>query len=459
MKIHEFVRRSEMPVTSSVLFDWHARPGALQRLLPPWEPVRIVRAADDLEKGRSTVLKVPVGPLRLRWVARFDEFREGESFRDVQDAGPFALWEHTHRVESIASDRSVLEDRIRYALPFGAVGDRLAAGLVRRRLERMFDFRHERMRLDLQTHERFESSGPQRILISGASGLVGSELVPFLSTGGDRIVPLSRSGHFSDTVRWSPADGRIETEKLPGFDAVVHLAGENIFGRWTAAKKHAIRSSRVDGTRLLCESLAALPRQDRPQVFVAASAIGFYGDGGDDVITEQDPDGIGFLADVCREWEAACEPARQAGIRVVNMRFGAVLTPRGGLLGTLLPLFKAGLGGRVGNGRQWMSWIAVDDLVDLVKTAMCDENLTGPVNATAPHPVTNAEFTQTLARVVRRPALLPVPAFGAKIALGAAADELALSSARVVPARMQQQAHHFRYPALEPALRFLLGRD
>lgn len=455
MNVHEFVCRSEMPVPSSVLFAWHAAPGALGRLLPPWEDVQVRRSSGGIENGGRVELSVPVGPLRIRWVAEHDEFHDGQSFRDVQSSGPFLLWEHTHRCAPAPESRSVLEDCIRYALPLGVVGDRLGETFVRRRLGRLFAFRHERTRFDLLAHERAKDSRLMKILVSGARGLVGSELSAFLTAGGHDVVALTRRDD-PQAVHWSPAEGTIETDKLEGFDAVIHLAGENILGRWNARKKQAIRDSRLQGTRLLCDALAAASK--KPDVVVSMSATGYYGSRGDEVLTESSEKGTGFLADVCQEWEEACEPARQAGIRVVNIRSGPVLSPKGGMLGTLLPLFKSGMGGPVGNGRQWIGWIAIDDLVDVLHAAMTEESLAGPVNATAPNPVTNAEFARTLARVLKRPDLIPVPSFAVRIALGQAADETALASQRVVPERLQHAGHHFRYPTLEEALRFLLGR-
>ena len=295
----------------------------------------------------------------------------------------------------------------------------------------------------------------KRILLSGATGLVGSELSASLTIGGHGVVALTRRDD-PRSVRWSPVEGSIEADKLAGFDAVVHLAGENIFGRWSSRKKRAIYDSRVEGTRLLCETLARLPT--KPGVLACASATGYYGSRGDEVLTEVSAKGTGFLADVCHAWEQVCEPARQAGIRVVNIRSGPVLSPKGGMLGTLLPLFKAGLGGVLGSGRQWIAWIAIDDLVDIYNTALMDESLAGPINATAPNPVTNQEFTKTLGRVLKRPTICRVPEFAARLVLGEGADEMALTSNRVLPERLTKAGHGFRHPTLEEALRFLLDK-
>jgi uncharacterized protein (TIGR01777 family) len=250
----------------------------------------------------------------------------------------------------------------------------------------------------------------------------------------------------------------VDPAGLEGFDAVLHLAGENVgSGRWTAARKAAIRDSRVDGTRLLCEALAVLARP--PKTLVCASAIGIYGDRGEDALTEASPPGAGFLPGVCREWEAASGPASRKGIRVVALRIGMVLSPKGGALSRMLPLFRAGLGGVIGGGRQYVSWVALDDLPGIVLHALQCGDLSGPVNAVAPRPVTNREFTETLGRVLSRPTPLPVPAFALRLAVGGEmADALLLASARVVPKRLLDTGYSFRSPQLEPALRRLLGR-
>jgi len=260
-----------------------------------------------------------------------------------------------------------------------------------------------------------------------------------------------------DEAAWDPVRGLAEPSRLDGTDAVVHLAGANIAaGRWTPTRKAEIRQSRVEGTRSLCDALARLAHP--PRVLVSASAVGYYGDRGAETLTEDSPGGTGFLADVCRAWEAATDPASQAGIRVVNLRFGMILTPAGGALAKMLLPFKLGAGGRIGGGEQFMSWIALDDAIGAIHHALGQESVRGPVNAVAPAPVSNTDFTCTLARVLRRPALFPLPAFAARLLFGEMADALLLGGARVVPARLQAAGYGFRFPELEGALRHLLGQ-
>jgi hypothetical protein len=296
-----------------------------------------------------------------------------------------------------------------------------------------------------------------QIAVSGSSGLIGSALLPILTTGGHRVTRLVRKGAAGDDVAWDVARGVQDPSRLEGVEAVVHLAGENIAaGRWSASRKEEIRRSRVEGTRRLCESLARLSR--RPKVLVSASAIGFYGDRGDEILREDSAPGSDFLAQVCRDWEAAGEPATRAGMRVVHLRFGMILSPAGGALKKMLLPFKMGAGGRIGSGAQFMSWIAIDDAIGAIHHAIVTEALQGPVNVVAPTPVSNAEFTRTLARVLSRPAIAPMPAFAARLAFGELADALLLTSQRVMPTRLQATDYRFRHPELEGALRHLLGR-
>jgi uncharacterized protein (TIGR01777 family) len=302
-----------------------------------------------------------------------------------------------------------------------------------------------------------------KIIVTGASGLVGSALVPALMAAGHQVTALVRrvSKHKPQAgvteVDWNPAAGQLDAARLVGHDAAVHLAGEPIAaGRWTDAKKQRIRASRVESTRLLADTLARL--QTRPRALVCASAIGYYGTRGAEVLTEESAPGNDFLAEVCRAWEGAAAPARAAGIRTVHLRFGIVLSKAGGALAQMLTPFQLGIGGPIGNGRHYMSWLALDDAVGMIEHALTDENLSGPVNAVAPQPVTNSEFAKTMGRVLGRPALLPMPAFALRFALGEMADALLLSSARVAPARLQAAGYQFKYPQLEGALRHVLHK-
>ena len=299
-----------------------------------------------------------------------------------------------------------------------------------------------------------------RVAITGSTGLVGSEVVSVLSAAGHEAVRLVRRAPApgEKAVRWNPAQGEVDVAGLEGFDAVIHLAGENVgSGRWTAARKAAIRDSRVNGTRLLCDALAGLARP--PKTLVCASAIGYYGDRGEELLTEESSHGTGFLAEVSREWEAASGSAARKGIRVVILRIGVVLSSTGGALPRMLPLFRAGLGGVIGGGSQYLSWVALDDLPFIVLHALQCGDLSGPVNAVTPHPVTNREFTEALGKALSRPTPLPVPAFALRLAVGGEmADALLLSSTRVIPRRLEETGYRFRFPELGEALRHLLGK-
>lgn len=297
-----------------------------------------------------------------------------------------------------------------------------------------------------------------KILVTGSSGLIGRALVSFLRGKGDQVACLvRRKGNGPESLVWNPESGRIDPGPLEGFDAVVHLAGENIAGaRWTSERKARIRDSRVRGTRLLAEALAGL--SNPPRVMVSASAIGYYGDRGEELLTEESSPGTGYLAQVCLEWEAATQAASAHGIRIVNPRIGIVLTPAGGALAQMLRPFKAGVGGMLGTGRQYMSWITLDDAVGAIHHAILTDSLQGPLNAVAPSPVTNREFTNALGRVLGRPTLLPAPAFALRLAFGEMADALMLSSARVSSGRLESSGYKFRRRELEDALHSLLGR-
>jgi uncharacterized protein (TIGR01777 family) len=457
MAAESFVRRARIEAPAEAVFEWHARPGALERLTPPWDRVEFIERTGGIEDGARVVLRMRTGPIHQRWVAEHRDYHEGISFRDVQTKGPFARWEHTHTFEPEGAEASTLEDRIEYELPLGALG-RLAGGsMVRRRLNRLFSYRHSVTQHDIAAHTRREVR-PMKVLITGATGLIGSALIPFLTTGGHEVARLVRSqpreGGYE--FRWDPDAGQIDPAAFAGVDAVIHLAGENIAGRWTEAKKSRILESRVAGTRTVAQALAGL--SEPPRVLVSSSAVGYYGDRGDEVLTEESSAGSLFLSEVCQQWEAATEPAVTKGIRVVNLRTAPVLTPVGGPLAQLLTPFRLGLGGVVGGGRQHFPWIAIDDLIGAIHHALVTESLSGPVNAAAPQQVTNHELTKSLGRVLGRPTLFPLPAFAARLAFGEVADELLLASQRVEPVRLLASGYSFRFPELQGALRHLLGK-
>ncbi len=305
------------------------------------------------------------------------------------------------------------------------------------------------------------ASAPRlRVAVTGATGLVGSALVIALRAAGHRVDRVSRRPPRPGTtdVQWDPARGHLDPRALEGADAVVHLAGESIAaGRWTRSAKARIRESRVGGTRLVADTLAGLAR--RPRVLVSASAIGYYGHRGSEALTEDSPAGAGFLAEVARAWEAAADPARAAGIRVVHPRLGLVLAGQGGALPRMLLPFRLGLGGPIGGGGQYWSWIALADVVRVIELALARESLAGPVNAVAPGPVTNREFTRALGRVLARPTVLPLPAPAVRLLMGEMGEALLLGSARVLPRRLERAGFEFRYPVLEGALRGVLGKE
>jgi uncharacterized protein (TIGR01777 family) len=305
-----------------------------------------------------------------------------------------------------------------------------------------------------------------RVLVSGASGLIGSALVPALRSGGAQVVRLERPGasrkakdkaqsNDDERIEWDP-QMPLAAESVSGFNAVIHLAGESIVGRWSEAKKARIRDSRVTGTRTLAKALAQT--SDKPEVFICASATGYYGDRGDEVLREESPAGRGFLPDVCRQWEAATKTVFDAGIRTVNLRTGIVLSAKGGALGAMLLPFKMGLGGRIGSGQQWMSWIDLQDMVGAILHILKNDSVRGPVNMVAPRPVTNADFTKTLAGLLSRPAIFPVPAFAAKLAFGEMAEALLLGSQRVEPAKLIGSGYPFRFRELKGSLQNCIGK-
>lgn len=447
---HTFTAR--VPFARDEVWRWFTRPGALHRLAPPWMTMQPLREAENVRDGEAVLVPrlLTATVPGTRWVASHQPhgYREGERFVDVCTSEPYATataWRHEHGFVDHPDGTEVR--------------DRLTSRLPKRILRPVFDYRAAQLRADLAAHARYPGQS-LTVAMTGASGLVGTALSAFLSTGGHRVIRLTRSDPATDGPqeerRWNPE--RPDPAILEGVDAVVHLAGASIAGRFTPAHMAAIRDSRIEPTRRLAEAAAT---QGDPKVFVSASAIGYYGaDHGDELLEESAPSGDDFLASVVRDWEAATAPAAEGGLRTVNVRTGIVQSMRAGVLALLKPVYESFLGGRLGDGQQWMSWIALDDLVEVYQRALLDPALVGPVNAVAPDAVRNQDYSRQLAASVHRPNLLPVPAFGPRLLLGdRGARELAFASQRVVPGALVGVDHSFRFADLRVALDHELGNS
>ena len=459
MSRQSFIRRAHIEAAAEEVFRWHARPGAFERLMPPWLNIRILNRTDGIEDQTRVILQVNKGPFTIPWILDHRDLIEDRQFREIQVTGPFARWEHAHRFEPDGDTACYLQDRVEYDLPFGPLGEWVGGAYVQNELERCFVYRHRTIQNDMAIHAAYPGRPRLRILISGASGFIGSALIPFLTTGGHTVMTLTRGPRvgLENAIPWEPDTGRIHPAALEGFDAVIHLAGESLNTlRWSNEKKKRIRDSRVLGTRLLCETLAKL--KSPPKVLLSASAIGYYGNRGGEILDEDSDAGAGFLPSVCREWEAATQPAAEKGIRVVHLRTGIVLSAAGGLLARILKPFCLGVGGRIGEGWQYMSWIAIDDAIGAIYHALMTEELKGPLNVVGPYVTLNRDFVKTLGYVLDRPVTCHLPAFAARRLFGEAADSMMLSSARVEPRRLLDSGYLFRYPEIEGALRHVLGR-
>ncbi|GAA1650525.1 TIGR01777 family oxidoreductase [Georgenia ruanii] len=486
-----FERTTVLPHPRAQVFAWFERPGALVRLSPPFGGSVLAEPSDGIRDGSVARLGIAAPgllgaslealahavpwpaavPARLRrpeldWTARHDRYHPPQLFRDTMVRGPLGHWVHTHRFADAADGGTVMTDHVAYGVPGenvlpGRAAD-AAARAMRPALERIFAYRAAQLHADLAFHAA-HAGAARTVAVAGASGLIGRQLCALLTGGGHTVLRLvRRRAAAPDEIDWDPAAGTLDHAALRGVDVVVNLAGRSIGGRFTAEAKAEIRRSRVDGTTLLAEALARLAGDGRPRAFLCASGIGYYGPRphGDDPdpapLTEDAPSGPGFLAAVCRAWEAATAPAAAAGVRVVNVRTGLVQTPAEGPLARLLPLFAVGLGGPLDPG-QWQSWISIDDIAAVYAHAALDDRLRGPVNAVAPAPVPGREYARALGRVLRRPAALPVPGFGPRLVVGEeGAAELAYASQRVSSGKLEAAGFRFRHPTLEAALRHVL---
>lgn len=452
-----FEKRSPLPVDRDTAFAWHDRPGAFERLTPPFEPVTLVEQTGGIRDGAKVVIKINNGPIAIRWHARHEGYDPPAKFEDVQTKGPFARWHHRHLFEEAADGTSVMHDHVTYAPPFGPLG-KLGMPIIRKKLDRMFAYRHDTLINDLTDHARFAEEGTKTFVVTGASGLLGTQLCAYLSTGGHRVRRMvrDRAQAGGDRFFWDPIGGAFDPEALDGADFVIHLAGEQVFAlRWSEAKKKRLTESRRLGTQTVARAIAL---HGGVRTLVSASAVGYYGHQPGGTLDESAGKGEGFLSDVCAAWEAGTEEARDAGVRVAITRIGVVLTPAGGALKAMLPAFKLGLGGRLGPGTQAFPWISIDDTIRALHWCARRKDIEGPVNLVAPERLDQRTYAKTLARTLRRPSFMTTPAWALRLAMGELADEIALKDAPVVPGVLERTGFAFRDDRASAALARLLGR-
>ena len=458
MKTLVYLKQTRFNFPASEVFQWHCRDGAFERLTPPWQAAHIIDTVGGIEDNGSIVIKTKVGPIWIKWELKHEGFVPGSQFRDILTKGPFKYWNHLHEVIPDGQDSSILEDQIEFAMHFGVLGNVFGAKKVKTMLANMFSYRHRVLQNDLADHQEYSGTSSLKILISGSSGLIGSSLASYLNTGGHQVSRLvrSRKGMKPRDIFWDPHKGIINVSSLEGFDFVIHLAGENVAnGRWNSNTKDKILQSRVLGTKLLSDTLAKL--KTPPKALLCASASGYYGNSGDTLVNETNSLGNGFLPMVVQQWEQATKDASDAGIRVINMRLGVVLNPRGGALKKMLTPFKLCMGGKIGTGQQYISWIALDDVIGAIHHIMLGCDIQGPVNIAAPNPITNAEFAKHLARSLRRISVLPVPAFMIKLLFGDMGKETVLTSTRMDSTKLMASGYRYKFDNLGPALDHMLG--
>jgi uncharacterized protein len=451
------------------LFEYHANPGALNRLIPPWENITIQQRSDSLIVASEVILKNSLFGLPVTWRARHTELNPPESFQDIQLSGPFKTWIHDHHFQSDGTGRSTLQDRIRFEMKFGLIGT-VASPMVLAKLKAMFAYRHRTTQADLCLQnflKPFTSNRPLRIGVTGSTGMIGHRLVDLISVLGHRAVrilrptSLDRAQDFpisATAVVWQPGRGFSDNATMQDLDAVIHLAGMGIAsGRWTAASKQSIRASRIEGTKQLVGDLCNLGTP--PKAFVCASGVGFYGDRSADILDESESAGGDFLAKLAVDWESAASGFERSGNRVVIGRLGIALHPRQGALSKLLLPFRIGLGGPIGSGRQYWSWIDIDDAAAGFLYLAANPKCIGVYNLVAPEQTDNRTFSKTLASVLFRPSLLPAPSFALRILLGEMADAMLLSSTRAHCKRLVDEGFPFRSPSLKDCLRHVLGYE
>ena len=465
MTISTYKSELEVPVPVDQLFSWHENPGAFERLTPPFEPVKVKKRKGGIDGG-EVHLQMNLGPIPLPWVARHHDYIKNEQFLDEQVSGPFASWNHAHLFEKIDAKSSKLIDKIDYKLPFGTVGKTFGGAFAEQKIKQMFAYRRNITKNDLVSQSKYSGS-PLNIAVTGGSGLIGSQLKPYLTTAGHSVENIVRGRPQKGELSWNLENKTMSN--LSGKDVVVHLAGEPISKPlggmvplpWTKWKRNEILKSRVEGTKLISEHIASL--NNPPKVMICASAVGYYGDRGEDLLSESEESGDDYFSHVVSEWEKAAQPAIDAGIRVVFLRIAPVMSPLGGALQVLGNAARLGSSPPVAGGKQWWSWISLDDVVDVIYHSIINEKLSGPVNVASPNPVRQKEWASTLAKVIwgrfgPLTGLIPVPGFVLKSVLGEFGDVLALSSIKIDSSKLLDSGYEFRFENLEDCFRHLLGK-
>ena len=455
-----YTKTSSVPVSAATCFTWHAAKGAFARLNPPFAPVQILEEPDELKAGAEVLIKVPT-PFPffgIKWRLTHPEYVEGQYFRDTQIKGPFKSWEHTHNFKEIDSTNSEMEDVLKFSLPFGILGKLFGAPIVKKQLSALFNYRHSILKIDMETLK--SNNEPLHILIAGSSGLIGTALTPYFTTQGHKVTQLLRSeGEKADGLEYWDYENRTTTiDSNQTFDVIIHLGGVNLAGgRWTNKRKSQMLKSRTESTSFLSEIITSL--KTTPKVFLCASAVGIYGTTTSEPRSECSPVGNLYSSIIVDEWEKATKKVSDAGIRVVNLRFGMVLSPLGGALKKFVLPAKMGIGGKLGNGRNLISWISMEDVLGVVTHSINNEQVVGPLNVVANDMYSNKGLIKTICKVLKRPCLFPVPAlilialFGKQMA-----KETIFVNTSVSNEKLIKSGYEFRLPELEGALRHMLGK-
>ena len=443
------------------VFNWFERKGAFERIMPPWEKLKILDRNEGITDDSYNIFRIKIGPIPKKWYADHYGYIKNSQFCDKQLKGPFWLYEHQHKFEDRDSNKCVMKDIVTYKLPFHFISKYFTDWNVKGRFKKLFRWREVRLQNDLRRHGLF-SNNSRRILISGSTGFIGNQLVCFLRTGGHDVVRLVRPNtnrrliSDEEVIEWDPDTNRLNSTELENFDAIINLAGVGIGDkRWSKKRKNAILESRISATTLLSKTISHL--NNPPHCFISSSAIGYYGDKGDYELDEESDAGSGFSATVAKQWEECTEYSKNAGVNTILLRTGIVISPSGGALSRMLLPFKMGVGGKIGSGKQYMSWVSHDDIVYAIHHLLMTDAASGAYNITSPNPVTSKQFAKTLGRVLRRPTIIPLPSFVIKILFGEMGKELLLEGQKAKPKRLIEEGFQFTHGNLDECLTDFLG--